>query len=197
MRPIQPINFNEEHHYGSITLLRRGWDEYSVIDSSGNTIVPFGKYQYIDGFEQGLARVKKGDAWEIIAWVPLDGETSQQRNVKNEEEKWGIINENGEEVLPVVYDDIWKFYNKGRNSTKVVKDGVSSLVYFKDLNPAFVEHASYHPRQTYRDYEVNDTEPDYYDDPFEERINYDYMGLDADDIDDAFEGDPSAYWNID
>ncbi len=188
MLELKPLSFNEEHHYGKITLLRKDFDKYSVLDENGNTIVPFGKYQFIDGFDGGLARVRK----VIVDTSGIDYSLGDA-NIN----KWGIINENGEEVLPVVYDDIWKFYNKGRNSTKVVKDGVSSLVYFKDLNPAFVEHASYHPRQTYRDYEVNDTEPDYYDDPFEERINYDYMGLDADDIDDAFEGDPSAYWNID
>lgn len=34
-------------------------------------------------------------------------------------------------------------------------------------------------------------------DPFEGQVNYDYMGLNEDDIDDVFDGDPSAYWNID
>ena len=50
--------------------------------------------------------------------------------------KWGIINEEGEEVLPVEYDDIWNFLGKNRFSTKVVKDGESHEVYFHDLNPS-------------------------------------------------------------
>ena len=50
--------------------------------------------------------------------------------------KWGIINEQGEEVLPVEYDDVWNFLGKKRFSTKVVLNGESYEVSFHDLNPS-------------------------------------------------------------
>jgi len=64
---------------------------YAVLDRKGTIVVPFGKY-WIDGFDHGLARVCQN-------------------------EKWGVINTKGEEVLPLVYDKIWSFYGKNRFST--------------------------------------------------------------------------------
>ena len=80
---------------------------YAVINKNGNIIVPYGKYQYIDGFDKGLARVNvygNGEGLEKFMY------------------KWGLINENGDEVLPPIYDEIWNFYGKNRKTTKVVKD---------------------------------------------------------------------------
>lgn len=82
---------------------------YSVINIQGEEIVPNGKYQYIDGFDNGLARVNvygNGEGLEKII------------------KKWGLINEKGEEVLPPVYDNIWNFYEKRRQTTMVIKDGI-------------------------------------------------------------------------
>lgn len=58
----------------------------------------------------------------------MDGFTNGYARVcKNE--KWGIINEKGEVVLPLEYNSIWKFYGKPElQSTKVVKD--SKIDYF-------------------------------------------------------------------
>lgn len=142
---MKAMTFDEEKQFGDITLLRRGFGKYSVLDKDGKTIVPFGKYQFINSFEQGLARVRKGSeiGGDIIAWVRLDDEGFNQReDIKEEtiDNKWGIINEKGEEVLPVIYDEVWKFYKTRRNTTRVVKDGVSNSVRLKDLNPGFVEH---------------------------------------------------------
>ena len=81
---------------------------YAVIDKYGNIIVPYGKYQYIDGFDRGLARVNvygKGEGLEKFMY------------------KWGLINERGEEVLPPIYDSIWNFYGKNKQTTRVVKEG--------------------------------------------------------------------------
>ena len=98
-----------EKTYNSVMVVQRSDYKWGVTDLEGNIIVPFGKYDWIDGFDQGLARVKIGRV------------SSNQVNNSN---KWGIINEEGEEVLPVEYDEIWKFIGKNRYSTKVVKDGV-------------------------------------------------------------------------
>ena len=53
---------------------------YAVIDLNGNEIVPYGKYDYIDGFNRGFARVKIGRA--------TNGST-------NSGNKWGVIDVTG------------------------------------------------------------------------------------------------------
>ena len=79
------INVSKES--GSV-ILRNEDLKYGVGDITGNVIVPFGKYDWMDNFENGLARV-------------LNRKPSSNA-------KWGIINDKGEEVLPLEYDKIWK-----------------------------------------------------------------------------------------
>ena len=137
---------------------------WGVITADGTEIVPFGKYDWIDGFDGGYARVI------------------------GKEKNWGIINEKGEEVLPVEYNYIWNFYDKNRNETKIEKDGVSSKFFFnkrEDIRSKRIDN----------DYDYNDYGSHY----GEYAGNYaqDVAGYSGDVIDDAFDGDPDAYWNID
>ena len=82
---------------------------YSVIDRQGNTIVPYGTYDLIDAFTNGYARVKIG---------------RRTNGIINSGNKWGIINEIGEVVLPLEYDDIWSFEHKPElRSTHILKIG--------------------------------------------------------------------------
>lgn len=138
---------------------------YAVYDIAGTEIVPFGKYAWIDGFEHGLARVIGT--------------------------KCGIINNKGQEVLPLEYDDIWNFFGKNRFSTKTIKDGVEKDIYFHDLNPDLPRH------ETFRI--LHDTSQSYgcHYGEFEGAYAQDVMGYSDDVINDAFEGDPDAYWNTD
>lgn len=92
--------------------------QYAVLRVDGTKVVPFGKYNWIDGFDKGLARVKVGNV------------TNGQKDNGN---KWGLIDENGKEVLPVEYDDIWAFYDRKRITTKVVMDGVAQNVVLSKL----------------------------------------------------------------
>ena len=71
--------------------------EYAVLNIDGTEVVPFGKYNWIDGFDNGLARVRIGNV------------TNGQNENGN---KWGLIDENGKEILPLEYDNIWTFYGK-------------------------------------------------------------------------------------
>jgi len=109
-----------ENTYGDIRVVERYDYKWGVIDSKGNIVVPFGKYDWIDGFDSGLCRVKIGN---------------KPSTLTNNGNKWGIINEQGEEVLPCEYDEVWNFYGKNRCSTRVVKDGIACDVYFHNLNP--------------------------------------------------------------
>lgn len=146
---------------------------FCVCDTKGNTIVPYGKYKYIDGFDKGLARVK------------------------NDDKQWGIINVNGEEVLPLVFNKIWNFYRKNRLSTYVEsKERGGEDVYFHNLEPSIPYPPHYH--KSYKR-DVNDSNENYGQSYGEFAGSYaqDAMGYSDDVIYDAFEGDPDNYWNID
>ena len=146
--------------------------EYGVITADGEEIVPFGKYQWIDGFDKGLARVKLGKV---------------TNGIKDSGNKWGLIDVDGNEVLPVEYDDIWNFYARNRITTKIIKDKKSidfKLSAFK-IDDEF-EHCIYNK---------DDYRPQYGE--FEGSYAQDVMGYSDDVINDAFEGDPDNYWNID
>lgn len=166
-----------EKQYGNVTVIQRSDYKWGIIDSNCNVAVPFGKYAWIDGFEKGLARVKIGHKSNAHA---------------NNGNKWGIINELGEEVLPVVYDEVWNFLGKGRFSTKAVKDGVEYDIRFDELNPALK------PKRVISTCDDNDND-DYgtHYGEFAGTYAQDVAGYSDDVINDAFDGDPEAYWNID
>ncbi len=171
-----------EKHYGKVSVVERSDYTWGVIDDNGNEIVPFGKYNWIEGFEQGLCRVKIG---------------KQSSNLANNDNKWGIINEKGEEVLPCKYDEVWRFLGKNRFSTRVVKDGVARDVYFQDLNPSLTKLEETSDDYSYDEYdEYDDVEPRTYDE-YNGTYVQDVMGWSDQEIDDVLDGEPDAYWNID
>ena len=149
------MDYKSYKEYGNVIVAQRSDYLWGVLDHKGNEIVPFGKYGWIDGFDQGLARVRtqgnSGRVANTIAIIDLESDKSKmvegrgnledfirQDRIKHPETyaKWGIINEQGEEVLPVEYDDVWNFLGKNRFSTKVVMNGESHEVFFHDLNPS-------------------------------------------------------------
>ena len=144
---------------------------YAVIDLNGNEIVPYGKYDYIDGFNRGFARVKIGRA--------TNGST-------NSGNKWGVIDVTGREVLPMEYDNIWNFYGKTYTTIMVIKDGKSYRIPFTQLTNCVQNQDQYFDE----DYGKHFGE-------FEGSYAQDVMGYSDDVINDAFDGDPEVYWNID
>lgn len=149
------MDYKSYKEYGNVIVAQRSDYLWGVLDHKGNEIVPFGKYDWIDGFDQGLARVRTtgnpGRVANTIAIFTLESDKAKklegrgsledfirQDRIKHPETyaKWGIINEQGEEVLPVEYDDVWNFLGKKRFSTKVVLNGESHEVFFHDLNPS-------------------------------------------------------------
>ncbi len=169
----------KQHNFGKVTVVENKAHQWGVIDSKGSIIVPYGKYGWIDGFDSGLARVR--------THMYPDGRKSLLSMYK-----WGIINEDGEEVLPLIYDNIWNFLGKNRFSTRVEIKGKASEVYFHDLNPELPIRKSCesHHSDNYDDYGT------YYDE-YAGSYAQDVMGYSDDVINDAFDGDPDAYWNID
>lgn len=197
-------NYIKELNYGNVTVVENKYYQWAVIDNQGNVVVPFGKYGWIDGFDSGLARVRTHTSAELAREataeffdLPADQVGIVCDNHCNEEAgnvitKWGIINEKGEEVLPVEYDNIWNFYGKSRWSTMVEKDGHTSEVYFHDLNSSLPVHVSSSFRNNYDYYD----DYDHYDE-YAGTYAQEVLGYSDEDIDDVFDGDPDAYWNID
>ena len=153
--------------------------KYAVLNIDRKEVVPFGKYSWIDGFDNGLARVRIGNV------------TNGQ--IQNGS-KWGLIDENGKEVLPLEYDSIWTFYGKKRVTTKVVKGNVAHNVILSEL---FGKDKPQDKGNHSDNYDVN--ADDYGTNYGEYAGSYaqDVEGYSDDVIDDAFDGDPDAYWNID
>lgn len=196
----------KESTYCKIKVIQNSDRQWGVTDLKGNVIVPFGKYGWIDGFDSGLARVCDHGAMyyhkNIIGIIDFENDTiiegdaitAEYDRIRKEKpdyySKWGIINESGEEVLPLEYDEIWKFYGKNRLSTKVVKDGVTSEIYFHTLNPN-LSTVCYRSNN----YMDDGGHSDYGE--FAGSYAQDVMDYSDDDINDAFDGDPDAYWNID
>lgn len=87
--------------------------QYAVFDNDTefgeeNILVDFGTYDWISGFDSRLAIVRK-------------------------ENKYGMIDYSGTLVLPVEYNRIEEFYNKGKTSTKAYKVGKVEEIKFSDL----------------------------------------------------------------
>ncbi len=205
-------NYIKELNYGKVTVVENRSYQWAVIDDQGNYVVPFGKYGWIDGFDSGLARVRTnkhlGRA-DMTSGIILDIDTPNPIVIEGKEKiqsffdndrvkhpehyaKCGIINEKGEEVLPVIYDEVWNFYGKNRYSTTVVKNGESTEVYFHDLNPSLPDRRKRNMRTPYE----HDTYGSHYGE-YAGSYAQDVMGYSDDAINDAFDGDPDAYWNID
>lgn len=152
---------------------------YFVCNRKGEVVVPEGVYDYIDGFTKGYARVKIGKA------------TNGSLFSGN---KWGIINTKGEVVLPIEYDDIWKFHDrKDLPFTTLVKFGGDNEKFWFATGST-VQHVPAARRSSF--FESSSDYDRHYGD-FEGTYAQDVMGYDDDTIYDAFDGEADAYWNID
>lgn len=140
---------------------------YCVVNYNGKVIIPYGEYAIIDGFTNGYARVKKN-------------------------RKYGIVNTKGEIVLPVEYDNIWSFYHRTElKSTRIIMKGMDNLRFdfaTGKLNEPNINHI--------RQYNANDDYGRHYGE-YAGTYAQDVMGYSDDVINDAFDGEPEAYWNID
>ena len=79
---------------------------WGFVDEGGNEIIS-PKYIYAYDFEDGLAIVCKGQWTTDEKW---DNEYNKGR-YWTEEELWGAIDKNGNEVIPFIFDEIKHFYD--------------------------------------------------------------------------------------
>lgn len=85
-----------------------------VVNVITNETIVDSQYDYIDGFRYGFARVRIGN---------------------NTSGKWGIINENGDLVLPTEYAAIYSFYDFPipRTVLRAIKDGPEQFTQLSSL----------------------------------------------------------------
>ncbi len=128
--PFELLTFDESEKEKETSLLERYTifskaqsvyvekrDSYGVVDFNDHIVVPFGKYDWIDAFWRGLARVKIG---QEIGSSAISGN------------KWGIINAKGEEVVPVEYDTVWNFFGKNYATIILEKNGQKYQISFQN-----------------------------------------------------------------
>ncbi len=175
-REIIPTEYRSEIEIStdkSIFTLRKHDYSYSVVNIKGEEIIPSKKYAWIDGFDNGLARFN---------------------TIINDKKKWGIINDLGEEVVPPIYDKIWNFYKKNRTTTTCIEDGCRKEFSLTDLS--FIDNKKHISKNNFREHDNDDDYGTHYGE-FAGSYAQDVMGYSDDVINDAFEGDPDNYWNID
>lgn len=154
--------------------------QWGVVDEDDNVIVEFGKYRWIDGFQHGFAKVVSYNDNVASAWEAIDEEACAEQ---------GIIDESGKEVVPLKYN-VWKFYRKSYPSVIIEENGVRQHLSLQDMR--LIESPA-------KKVSVDDYDKNYgtHYGEFEGSYAQDVMGYSDDVINDAFEGDPDMYWNID
>jgi len=155
------------------------WGVYDLEDPYNPIIVvPFGTYKYMWGFDCNLCLVSAkgiGKPWTF--------------------EGRGIINPNGDIAVGFdEYKDIWDFYN---NRSPLIKaetfDGHTIHLLKRNLFHKAVNGIVYNSKSSSLDMPVYDSRFGKYAGTYAQ----DVAGLSDDVINDAFDGDPEAYWNID
>lgn len=157
---------------------------YAVFDEKGENIVPFGKFAYIDGFEYGYARIRLN--------------TESKNNTLN----WGIIDEYGDIVLEPKYKYIHNFYGTSQKYANVEdNDGNKYEFNFYERELESEGSYEYEEQKWQKELEDYDSLQEYmYNQTYDEyggSYAQDVMGYSDQEIGDAFDGDPDAYWNID
>lgn len=209
---MEDIRYRSRRDFDRVSVVESMNREFGVIDHNGNVIVPFGRYAWIDGFDSGLARVRTEGMRYMDPRIecvfddnmePVCGDALKvyydklKRESPEDLSRWGIINTDGEEVLPVRYDNIWNFLGKNRTSTYVEKDGRRYTVDFYDL-PGYYDPCVCEDEDElygFSDFEYCERGRHYGE--YAGSYAQDVMGYSDEDIEDIFDGDPDAYWNID
>lgn len=191
-----------------------GWALY---DKNCRVIISPGTYNWIDKFWNGFARVtvlpeiseeeikeqldiyyqergkgKPSSYFTKLKECPLD--------IRKKYAKFGLINEKGEEIIAPTYDSIWNFYEKNYSTFILEKDGQTykaSFLHPTDITPCQLR-THFYEEDTDIESHYN-IEEDWNGEESEYAGTYahDVAGFSDDEIDDIFDGDPDAYWNID
>ena len=176
-----------EPKYGSIIICENSFivrEAYgygtrkALIDLNGNIIVPYGKYSDIEPFVNGLARCRN---------------YSLREDKAKRVELFSVIDVQGNIVLECKERKISPFYGRYKyNGLKDLKN-----IILKERPSVFKK---YFVNEKHRIITYNNIQDPPVSSHFEEYAGsyaQDIMGYSDEAINDAFDGDPDAYWNID
>lgn len=100
---IKPQYIEMQPFSCGLSQVRNNKYHYAYVNAANKQIVPFGRYIWCDPyFVCGLARVKQND-------------------------KWGIINTLGQEIIPVICDNIWSLKARYIHAIKVFYKGKEQI----------------------------------------------------------------------
>ena len=187
--------------YEGVRTLEDSTHRYCVVDSDGNTVVPYGRYKYISPFQYGLARVKTGTS--DMGHRIYDGSLPTEAFIY----KWGIIDNKGNEVVLPTYDYIRGFDRSRQESTPAKKGNQDCVIELRGLSKEYDEFLD-DPgifRPSYPSLYDDGEGRDFFAEVKESERYEDYAGTYAQDVEgysdrfinEAFDGEPDAYWNID
>lgn len=115
--PVVYEGLNKPYYGDGNTYTARSLEKgYAVFSEDGSIVIPFGRYDYIDGFDGGFARVKKG----------------RSGSLEHPDDRWGIIDKSGNEVVPLDYIHIQPFYQKNLEFCIVEKPGLRQEFNLRD-----------------------------------------------------------------
>ena len=185
---LQP---QEQQTPNSVFTIKDSANRYSVVNANGDTIIPFGYYLYISPFQHGLARMKTGD--RFMGTRSFDGSLPEEAL----EYKWGIIDSNGKEVVLPVYDYIRGFDRSRQIAVPAKKGGQDCLLSLKGLSREYDAFLNVPARSGGFFAGLQNRKPRAHFDEFQGTYAQEVEGYSDEDIYDAFDGEPDAYWNID
>lgn len=151
-------------------------NQRAVIDLCGNIIVPFGTYSDIEPFVNGFARCR--------VFTIKDNKRI---------ELCGVIDEQGNVILECNERRISPFYGRYKYKGLTILKDILLRETPTILNKYFAVHSQYDSTNT--NVREDDNKSHYGE--FAGSYAQDVAGYSDDVINDAFEGDPDNYWNID
>ena len=176
-----------DFHEGLAAVVNKDW-KWGFIDSTGKIAIP-NRYLNVSSFKEGRAKVKannglygfinyKGEPVGKFCWKTAYDFDYGIACVQHLNGKYGFINKYGNIFEQCIYDDAF------------VEDG----------RPMVCIHGKWVYLDILQEERDNYNEIQNFPQTFEKyRGSYaqDELGYSDDDIDTIFDGDPSAYWNID
>ncbi len=185
--------------------------KYGIIDKSNNVICGFIYDDYVKHepyrsgcyFSKDYVIFHSDNGWSVVDaktgvstayYDQISWHFSCKYCYVSKNNKEGVISVSGEEVIPCIYDKISGFNaENGITASNVIFEGEKGWIVDakfiskkdKDTNndTASFRKSNWREHQTYGKYSGSYAQ--------------DEMGYSDDDIDTIFDGDPSAYWNID
>lgn len=151
---------------------------WGAINWKRDVIIPQGKYNWVDVFRDGLARVKGGKE--------TNGKISADT-------RWGLVDIEGKEILPPIYSNLQIMDDK----VYVEQNNKKNVILLKDLEYSTYECVKNKEIELLKIKKKEERARLWNKPDFDPAGHYDYNKAAREQIDDAYEGQADAYWNTD